>query len=894
MALGLQLAAARMILGTVLARVTSDPDSIERTVTLLKQIHAWSLGLHPCLRDALRRLLDSSSPTETDYDDLYAILKMGAGIADPSNRVPQPLQLSHLPSEAATGSALRLLSVRRLKNVNRIAPEQLLEFEPEGLTVIYGDNGTGKSGYSRVLKLACRARGEKSTVLPNAHLPPAQQGVPEAEFLVEVNGAKSKYQWRLGAAPQPEFSLLSVFDTHCARAYVDSEQDVAYLPYGLDVVENLANVVLPELNRRLKAEIAACIVDKSQFQELIGNTAVGAIIASLSGSTDKSRIDKLASMSEDETARYSLLSTILNEQDPAKKAGALRRVSDRLKKLKQRIDDSIRVVNSQAFKDLKDLIESTRSAIAAESLAAEIFRSGEDLLPGTGGPEWQQLFNAARGFARLAYPNVDFPAAGQDSLCVLCQQPVPDAANSRLRRFDAFIKDNAAQLARAKTRQLDQVLLTLSHAAVAFEIDTALQEEMTQFKQGLCASLLELQVVVESRLAWMQQAAKSHDWSNEPCFGSDPRPELLSLIQEIGLQAEANESASNESMRQQMKAEFAELEARVKLSQRKESVLTAIDKLSLVQRLKSCAEHIRPLPISNKSKEFAYAAVTQGLIDALNKEFEAFNIVHLKTKVKTSVTAGKTYHKLVLDLPSNHKLTDILSEGELRVMAIASFLAELSVSGHLGGAIFDDPVSSLDYFRRISVAHRLVAESKVRQVVIFTHDALFLAELRSCIEQQSLPAKFFHLEWTSADYSGYCCAGLPWLHQGFDDRIDSLEKEFRSLRDSWTPIPSALLCDRMRTAFSHLRATIERAIEQVFLNGVVKRFENYIPVARMSGIKPMEPAEVIELNRLFKVASDVTNAHDTASSYHHPIPDPCALNTEIQALRKLVSAFRAR
>ena len=48
-----------------------------------------------------------------------------------------------------------------------LAREQTLEFQPAGLTVIYGDNASGKSGYARILKKVCRARAAEKPILPN-------------------------------------------------------------------------------------------------------------------------------------------------------------------------------------------------------------------------------------------------------------------------------------------------------------------------------------------------------------------------------------------------------------------------------------------------------------------------------------------------------------------------------------------------------------------------------------------------------------------------------------------------------------------------------------------------------------------------------------------------------
>ena len=110
------------------------------------------------------------------------------------------------------------------------------------MTVIYGDNGSGKSGYSRVLKRACRARDQSELILPNANLPVDKAAIPQACFEVSVDGANQDVQWLHGLASPALLSAFSIFDTRCARAYLDNEDDFSYVPYGLDVFEGLAKL----------------------------------------------------------------------------------------------------------------------------------------------------------------------------------------------------------------------------------------------------------------------------------------------------------------------------------------------------------------------------------------------------------------------------------------------------------------------------------------------------------------------------------------------------------------------------------------------------------------------------------------------------------------------------
>jgi len=63
----------------------------------------------------------------------------------------------------------------------------------------------------------------------------------------------------------------------------------------------------------------------------------------------------------------------------------------------------------------------------------------------------------------------------------------------------------------------------------------------------------------------------------------------------------------------------------------------------------------------------------------------------------------------------------VLSEGEQRAVALASFLADVTGTVRSAPIIFDDPISSLDQDFEEKVADRLVELSMTRQIVVFTH-----------------------------------------------------------------------------------------------------------------------------------------------------------------------------
>jgi wobble nucleotide-excising tRNase len=89
-------------------------------------------------------------------------------------------------------------------------------------------------------------------------------------------------------------------------------------------------------------------------------------------------------------------------------------------------------------------------------------------------------------------------------------------------------------------------------------------------------------------------------------------------------------------------------------------------------------------------------------------------------------------------MKGGHSPAAILSEGEQRAVAIADFLTEISLNPANAGIVLDDPVTSQDHQRKECIARRLVREATARQVVIFTHDLVFLTMLAEAASRQSV------------------------------------------------------------------------------------------------------------------------------------------------------------
>ena len=529
-------------------------------MALLHEILKWSQSLPAWQSDAVARLLAKQTLTPHDEADLFALLKIAHGIPDPKNRAPRPLTADQIPAPVKSSIHVELLAMKNLRHINAIAENQRLPFSATGLTGIYGDNGSGKSGYSRVLKRACRARNQMEAIHPNAQLPADKTAVAEAVFEIVVNGVAQDVCWTNGKTSPPELSSLAIFDSHCARAYLDSEDDFSYVPYGLDVFEGLAKIC-QQLKALIEAEHAQSAADLSAFSPLQGDTAVGRLIASLTAKTTTAQIDALAILTPEELARHAELNKSLKEDNPKEKASHLLLRARRVAAIAANATAKGALVDQAVVAKLRGLADSYRVAQAAAALAAKQFKEGENLLPGTGGEGWRELFDAARKFALESHPGKIFPDLGADAPCPLCQQPLSEGA-TRLLRFEAFIQQEAEKTSQERRMALYAEYKPFAAHALTLNLDDVTYGEIAAMDVQLAADARAFEAALITQQEAIKAAVISHQWDGADQALPSPVARLQVLTDKLNAEAETLEKASDEAARAALHKQLSELDAR--------------------------------------------------------------------------------------------------------------------------------------------------------------------------------------------------------------------------------------------------------------------------------------------------------------------------------------------
>jgi energy-coupling factor transporter ATP-binding protein EcfA2 len=866
---------------------------------ILSQIAKWAEGLPDWQSDAARRILVKGHLTDSDRKELLAILKKSKGIKDPNNAAPSPitLQASDVPGPSDSKSVVILKSMHGVKNVNRLAPDQTLEFAPDGVTVVYGGNASGKSGYSRVLKKACRARGQVEDILPNVFSTHKPNAVAEAFFDITVDGKDHKEQW-VDKRPAPEsLASIAVFDAEAARFYVDERSEVVYIPYGLDVFTKLGDLC-KSLKEQLETELASIGLLPKELTDLVPTTAVGRLIQSLTHKTDLSEVEKLAKLTQNELERLEKLRELMTQIEanrPEAMAAQCRRFRSRIEKLRDGIIALDNGLSAKKRDNLRLLQTKAREAIEAARLASEEAFEKQPL-QGVGSGPWREMFEAARRYSELlAYPGYPFPYIADGSRCVLCQQPLEEEAKRRMQSFEKFIKQDTAR--RAETAQAEMKQEWDNFCGLQLHpdlVDPAIVEEIGEADPDCKELLVQYLKSANTLVISIRQSYEKCEWGEVTALRATPATCLNALAEAMETKAKEYDVSIQPEDQQKLRLEFEELSARKVLSAHKSLVIDHLNKKIYQYRIQQCINDTDTREISLRGRAIMGKAVTQALKNNLDDELRSLGAGHIKLDLVPEVRAGTTFHYLKLNSTTheNVNVSSVLSEGEQRAVAIASLLAEVRTASYSSGLVFDDPVSSLDHIWRHKVAKRLVREGKERQIIIFTHDIAFLFAIQKECDEEGVPIHKTAMQ-LGPEGCGMCNPpyGVPWEAMRIQERVQHLYLRCKEAEEEYNAKHMDEYRDLSRNCYVLLRKCWEKTIEEIIFNKVVERFDEEVNTQRLASVSVTDE-DFLRISHAMSRCSDPS--HDEPTADNSPPPAPEEIRQDIKYLDEFVHEIHRR
>jgi hypothetical protein len=217
----------------------------------------------------------------------------------------------------------------------------------------------------------------------------------------------------------------------------------------------------------------------------------------------------------------------------------------------------------------------------------------------------------------------------------------------------------------------------------------------------------------------------------------------------------------------------------------------------------------------------------------------------------------------------------------------------LSTAEDPSGIVFDDPVSSLDVRWRRAVAARLVQESRTRQVIVFTHDVVFLLELHRSAKDMGIVPHDQHVRYTSKG-AGVCVDELPWAAMAVKKRIGHIRNEWQAADKLHRDGRQDQYEKEAKNLYGMLREAWERGLEEVLLGGVVERFRSGVQTQQIAAISDITPEDCKAVEKGMSKCSTWLRGHDQSAAAPAPVPKPTELKTDIDELDNWVKAINRR
>jgi ABC-type branched-subunit amino acid transport system ATPase component len=790
----------------------------ERDVFLQKRIFNWSEKL-PDWQRGLMRLLCDGPLDEAARARVLAVLLGEADAAE----LP-PLHLADLPADEGAYGTVELREIRNLQNINSLAGDQALSFGP-GLNIVFGENGAGKSGYGRLARRVCRA-AEPGEVLHDVFDPGRAEAPQTAEFEVAVDGEERVLEVDLAAEAPRVLSAITAFDASCAEFCISRSNLIEHTPRPLRLLKELV-----EAQGELAEELAEQIDElRDTLPELPepGDPEAAALLARVEArEAALDEVDAFARLSAAELEELRELekaeATIASDQSLELETAARKRVAA-VDRLAAQLEDAWGRLDDEALEEIAELrTRLARASAAVDQVAAEAF--ADQPQPGTGGEVWREMWEAARRFVEAGEGS--FPGEDPDATCPLCQQDLEAAARERMARFEAFVSGNLREQVRLVDAALTEHLEALPD----------LGELAHTAEVAMAAAGEHLQGPADAALKGLADRLAIVTGRSEPSL--DRNLELKPLRDYVAVQvAEAEGFAvlRNERERARVEARLRELRGRRVVAEAREDVVAYIESLEAIAAREEARRALSTASISHRIRELSRLAITDRLKEALEQEIGELDPIANRVELKASASKGKPAVQFKLRAEGREKVGKVLSTGEQTALATAFFLAELRVSNERSAILLDDPVSSLDHQRREHVATRLVEEAAKRQVVVLTHDLVFVYYLQEKAEELGVELHGQALE-RAFHSAGVVASELPWEVKSPMERAKALRHELKAkLIPLYKGNDPRYEAEAQRWRLE-LRKGYERLIEVYVLGGTVERQARNIRVRNLHKVR---------------------------------------------------------
>lgn len=848
----------------------------QNDATIWGALNDWGKSLPDWQRFIVSHAVRDGQLSDERVDEATRLFLRHSGLDEGTEELPSiPESVTGRQNSGAV-APLILKEMKSLKNVNAIPDTSSLKFG-SGLTVIYGPNGAGKSGFARVLSAACFSRSEQE-IIGNIYDETALDDPASAEILIDPGTGKAEAIAFSAGDENEALQRVSVFDSSVARIHLAQENTLGFQPTGFDVFDEVSRV-MDLIGQKVDAAIAArtkpnnfgkLFVEPGPLAQEIDQLSATTDITKLRarcafGETEQERLEEVARQEKEATAE-SPVDTLKTLETAKKDIEAIRTAISRLKPL---LDDAACQTSRSMLDELKGATQ------AANKEGAEIVQHKD--LKCTGTTEWDTFVEASRTLGHAekdTYPEVGDP-------CLLCHRPLDEPSASLIRRMWGFLDGDARVAAQEANEKINHHLESLK----ALKTDllpegSRIRSDLSKAAPDLVSGLDAFSKILSARRDAIVGALDSGDREAVPS-GDMTSPDALITqnVAAIEEQEKALKAGKFDEIIAKLKAEHIDLRQRQVLSKSIDDVADYVADMKWVAKANAQRRSsFNPRFLTEKQKALFKTLIEGAYKKHLEEECRKLDCA-LPIEFRARGSAGRTLRGLKAQ--GGYQPEKIFSEGEQRALALADFLTEVNLNPASAAVILDDPVTSLDHRRKRKIAQRLVSEAKTRQVIVFTHDLVFLTQLCGLANEESIDLV---THWVDRSEKVPGIVRLDESPANADAYKTPHRAEYFLAQAKKTAGQEKV--DFIRIGAGALRTTLEEIILRDVFNGTIRRWDEHVRVNNLSGISWSE-AVVDGIIELHGDLSRLIEGHSHSDEFSGEMPVADELSEMIDRAKEL-------
>ena len=629
------------------------------------------------------------------------------------NDTPLQVQTYNLSSAQQSSQKLLFESLTHISGVNALCENQTIKFSPD-VTVLYGLNGSGKSGYFRILNNI--SGGVHKEIKPNIYSSEGLMKDINVSIKYELGNSHKQYSWTDSHATHSDFYGVKVFDSSYLNGLLQTKNpdETIIFPLGLHLFGYIARILdtyTAKINEQI--ELMKASLPVIQTEEL-SDSIRGKFVNRENFSVNERNV--LIEKNTFSDTENNLLIEKENELKQLQQNNVQDTINLRTKQNKELSTFADRL--NSVIRDLKAYGEELVNALTSFESAKnknELARQRSEVLkrlPKSDTQEWKSFILAGHNYSALCDQE-------KPKRCPYCNQELKtEEAISIIDAYADYLSDTSEKELNETSNKLSGIRSKIEKLDVTIVLTDEVNSVITES--------VELQKKIEQLSAYktlLKSAIKIED-IQMPAMNFSAELEILDNKKKEHITAIEKLNASKvekEKKIEELRKEITHLKEKMSISKQITDIkkyFSIHDKIKAIESKKSTTKTNHITSLANQAQK---DLLTNTLKTNFEKELKALGRQKLNVELEV-INGSKGKCNTQLKLTGNNSVLEILSEGEQKAVALAMFFAEIQDENY--PIILDDPVTSLDHEIAGMLSKRLLDFSN--QVIVFCHNRLFL------------------------------------------------------------------------------------------------------------------------------------------------------------------------